>query len=483
MGKAVLETKMRKSSIVLFDRGLGSRKVFEQLTERGIFFIRRLPGRYKMKVLFEDTSFSQRKNTNVIKEREKRYATSALEYGATAILRHVGKPIEEALGKYFGKDAKVIYTSALLRTVGHCALKHLKPLYMDSYLSFLYPDLPVGPNQLSQLFRSIGKKREAILSFFRHFLTDQPHILFDATSLHSHAKQLEIRERGYSSKSFFGRQTNLLYMFSLNTRQPCYYRVVPGNIGEVSAFRLCLEELKTTQAVVVADKGFVSKSNVKVLEEEGLRYVLPLRRNNAEIDYNGLGPVDHSIMKNSFMFKNRCIWYKTSHSATYGKLFLFYEGSLAESKRQDYMARVHREVEGYNLDDFQSKQQRFGSLTLVTNIEESLSAEQVYSYYKGRMGIEKMFDVFKNALDADRTYMRGREELETWLFINHISLMLYYSLYERLQKADLLKKYAPMDVLRYGKQIRKIKIKATRYTSEVSSKMRNILIKIDIPIT
>lgn len=70
MGEAILETKIRKNSIILFDRGLRSREVFEKLTEKGLFFISRLTGRYKMKILSEDTSFLQRKDTNVMKELE-----------------------------------------------------------------------------------------------------------------------------------------------------------------------------------------------------------------------------------------------------------------------------------------------------------------------------------------------------------------------------------------------------------------------------
>ena len=70
MGEAILETKIRKKSIILFDRGLRSRKVFEKLTEKGLFFISRLTGRYKMKILSEDTSFLQIKDINVIKELE-----------------------------------------------------------------------------------------------------------------------------------------------------------------------------------------------------------------------------------------------------------------------------------------------------------------------------------------------------------------------------------------------------------------------------
>ena len=78
--------------------------------------------------------------------------------------------------------------------------------------------------------------------------------------------------------------------------------------------------------------------------------------------------------------------------------------------------------------------------------------------------------------------MGGREEFEAWLFINHISMMLYYKLYVLLQKAKLLNNFSPMDILLYGKQVRKDKRGKQWYTSEIPTKLKKLLCKIDIPV-
>jgi hypothetical protein len=68
------------------------------------------------------------------------------------------------------------------------------------------------------------------------------------------------------------------------------------------------------------------------------------------------------------------------------------------------------------------------------------------------------------------------------MFINHIALMLYYDIYARLQKADLLSRYTPADVLRYAKQVREVKIGEEWETTEVSKKFRELLEKLDLPM-
>lgn len=70
LGETILQTKIRKNSIILFDRGLKSRKVFDAITEREQFFISRLKKGYKMKIIKQDTNPSQNKDTNIIKEQE-----------------------------------------------------------------------------------------------------------------------------------------------------------------------------------------------------------------------------------------------------------------------------------------------------------------------------------------------------------------------------------------------------------------------------
>lgn len=94
-----------------------------------------------------------------------------------------------------------------------------------------------------------------------------------------------------------------------------------------------------------------------------------------------------------------------------------------------------------------------------------------------------MFDVFKNILNADRTYMRSDKSMEGWMFINYLSLIFYYRIYNFLLKNNLLKKYSPLDVFLYLSKIRKVKINKKWITLEIPREPRKLIEKMNLPIT
>ena len=47
-------------------------------------------------------------------------------------------------------------------------------------------------------------------------------------------------------------------MFACGIRT-VYYRLINGNINDVSSMKLCLEEMKTDKVIFVADKGSIVK--------------------------------------------------------------------------------------------------------------------------------------------------------------------------------------------------------------------------------
>jgi hypothetical protein len=93
-----------------------------------------------------------------------------------------------------------------------------------------------------------------------------------------------------------------------------------------------------------------------------------------------------------------------------------------------------------------------------------------------------MIDVFKNILQADRSYMRTPQQMEGWMFINHLSLMLYYQLFKELTSLGLLSRYSPAEVLQYLDRVYKVKANNQWRTAEIPKRTRIILEKLKLPI-
>lgn len=62
-------------------------------------------------------------------------------------------------------------------------------------------------------------------------------------------------------------------------------------------------------------------------------------------------------------------------------------------------------------------------------------------------GIEQTYDAFKNAIHSDHTYMRDDYQLQRWIFVNFVALMMHYHIYAILKSKDIQKKHSPLDVL------------------------------------
>jgi hypothetical protein len=91
------------------------------------------------------------------------------------------------------------------------------------------------------------------------------------------------------------------------------------------------------------------------------------------------------------------------------------------------------------LDNFYKNHYMIGTIGVIKNTEDSVV--KVYGMLKSRVNIEQMYDTFKNTLHEDRTYMRGEYEIEGWMMINFVSMLVYYRIYNILVEKDLLKKY------------------------------------------
>jgi len=418
------------------------------------------------------------------KLRRQQLAVSKLtvkEYGITSFIQsHLNEYIE-LLKKHFPNYWKQLLVLAYSRMTYHSPIKNIEFYYHHSYLSILYKGLKLSPSQLSAFYREFGSQRENIVSFFREFKSNDGNILFDGTDLLSKSKKMDISKVTKTKKGNFNTAGNIMFAFSTELRLPLYYRILPGNIKDIKAFKLSLEELNAKDSVVVADKGFYSKSNIEELQKENIDFIIPLRRNNSLIKYENFNTLDKSSFTGFFKFQDRIIWYYSYKIQDGLSVNIYLDEELKTEETKDYLNRIETLPEKYNMETFFEKQNRFGTITMLHNTDND--PEKVYVNYKSRNQIEEMIDVMKNILEADKSYMQNEQALETWMFINHITLHWYYKIYQLLAEHNLTKKYAPMDFLMFLKEIKKVKINSKWYTTETTNKTNKLLQKINIDIT
>ena len=173
------------------------------------------------------------------------------------------------------------------------------------------------------------------------------------------------------------------------------------------------------------------------------------------------------------------IWYYTYLQD--GKRYLmFLDETLKVKEERDYLQNLESGKENFSDEEFMDKQYRFGTIAFRSNLSDS--PKEIYRLYKTRGEIEQTFDFLKNLLDQDHTYLQDRFAVESWAFINHISLMLVYEIYSRLKAANILDKYSVYDFIIHLKYIQRIKINSSWVSGEISGKTQKLLDALDIHI-
>lgn len=435
---------------------------------------RKKTGKYLGRITEEGLLPPKEKKQQVISE------VATKEYGACTTLNSIGKDIYEKLKEYFPSEADRIFSLAVLRVIEKCPFKRAAFLYERSFLSELYGNLPMSSGSLSAFLQELGMKRQQFVGFMKEYLSKEQYALFDGTNIISNSDNMDINRIGYNSHHLFDPQINLLYAFSADSHTPGYYRVVPGNIRDVSAFKQCVQESAISNMVVVADKGFGSEANFKLPEANGLKYIIPLKRNNSDIKKNKLKTGNKADFDGYFRFNNRVIWYY-SYILEEKHIHIYLDSDLRNKEEKDFIRRIDENYEDYTEESFMEKQYDFGMIAFRTNIDET--PEKLFHLYKTRGEIEQSFDFLKNLLEQDHTYLQSAYSVESWAFINHISLMLIYAIYNRLKSADLLSKYSVSDFIMHLKYIHAVNINGSWITGEISGKTQKLLDELKIHIT
>lgn len=414
---------------------------------------------------------------------------STKEYGLSAFIQKYCSNIIDILKIHFPEQWEWILVCLYARLVRSSPIKNIGYYYNKSYLSETVK-ITVNPTTISTLIKDLGANRQPLMNYMKSFMGSSV-ALIDATSIVSYSRNLVRNHIGQTKVGTYEPLFNLLYFYQPSTYTPAYYRLFDGNIKDVKMIRTAIEESGYNDALVIADKGFYSEENIKILEEASLRYIIPLKRNSTLIKTELYSDLPKSRAK--FMFAERMVYFTSYDLApkTKGRpkkttedrkrIQLFIDEEMMIKEKKDFYARMQKHPQSYTEDNFQEKLNHFGSFAVITNIQED--EETIYQYYKSRVGVEVLFDGVKNILDNDTTYMQNNEALEGWMFINHLALQVHHRIYDLLKTNNMLSKRSIRDFIEYLSDIRIIKVNDQWIMEPMVKEQKDLLKKLGLDIT
>ncbi|MDP2750360.1 MAG: transposase [Nanoarchaeota archaeon] len=399
------------------------------------------------------------------------------EFGASYFINSIASNIIELLKENYPALWKEIFVFSTMRLFHSSPLKNVSHYYNSSHLSDVFPDAKVSPKSLSEWLFSVGKERGKMVDFMKNFVEGSEFLVIDLTHIFSLSENIISATTGHNSEEDYTPQINLVLLYSLDKLQPSFFRLVPGSIRDVSVIPVSLKEAGVKKAVIIGDKGFFSDDNIKFLETEELDYILPLKRNSSLIDYSPIQSGDKKSFDGHFLFEKRVIWYYEREKNN-RRIIVFLDEKLKAEEEKDFITHVDNKKKP--MDDYFDRQFKIGTIAVIA--KTSFNADEVFEYLKARVEIESLFDTFKNLLHADRSYMRDEAHLQGWMFVNFVSLLLYYKIYELLINKDLLANCSPKDVILHLSRIYKLKIEGKWILSEIPKKSRKIIEKLDFTV-
>ena len=382
------------------------------------------------------------------------------EYGNAVLFDRLLIDMRSCLSDAFEDTWEEIYALAITRATGYTPLKRVQVAWDKLYdIQGINPRLDA--KNLSQVLKSVGSDSRAQDSVFRALSKKDKDLVYDLSTVLTRSS-INFAEIGYNKDKIHVPQINIALFCSLETGLPTMIRTIPGSVRDIKSLYNSIVEAKKEGGTIVLDRGFFSKDAIKFLLEMKMSFILPARRNSRLYD-SGIDLNDHL-----FYHKRLIKCGKTKMNDIF--LYLYEDQQLMLEEN----ITLYQKMDDGKIDtnELSEAQKRAGKILIVSNLD--LDEKSIFMQYKSRDRIEKLFDTYKNVLQADKLYLQDNESVFGHIFISFLSLYAYTKIEMALKKADLLSKQSPKDILLELSKVYLVELNDCILISEIPKKLEKI---------
>jgi transposase len=236
----------------------------------------------------------------VVEKRDRqRGVRSVFEYGNARALWRLADEISPTLRKWFPQDYLEILAIGIVRLLQPTPLRLMKSRWEKLYLSRKYK-ASLSPNTLTEKLRRVGSDWASQKGFYEELLKDTRTLVFDLSCIFSHSENLRLAEKGYNTRHLYLKQVNFALFFSLDKKVPVMLKPIPGSVRDIKSLKTTIREYDLSSYIIVLDRGMASYPLADLMDEEEMKFILPLRRNFEIIDY-------YLPLRGSFAYRGRGI--------------------------------------------------------------------------------------------------------------------------------------------------------------------------------
>ena len=366
------------------------------------------------------TGFVPNRNYHLFTGEDSRDEITVLEYGQYALMETVAGDILSALRKRFPGDraTQIFVYACILYANGFVHLDQIQRFFEQSWLSQAYREIPfrMGKTALGNLLDDLGRRTARVVDYENaSILESSSAMAIDGHAIRSCSDENDLGEAGYKFHFLKEDQVNLIMGYDINTGTPLFARMFRGSCSDKSTIKEVASLLDFSGILFVVDRGFYSTKNLEILSSNGNTYIIPVP-SNTRIFRDVMEDVKYT---DSFYYrsgkKHTRIEYTSRQISDTEHVHVFRDIDENEKCRFNYRHNMALGKSGYTQEGFDQNKEVFGVYVLQSNA--SKSAEEVFSSYKKRWGIETFYQYLKNKGDFNDLMIQDYYKEQGFAFI------------------------------------------------------------------
>jgi transposase len=350
--------------------------------------------------------------------------------------------------------------------------------------------------RISELLATVTETEK--LNFFKYQFTrslDDEFIAYDTTSISSYSQIIKQVKFGHNKEGDDLPQVNLAVIIGEKSLKPLYYRILPGNITDVTTIKKFITDitfLKDKPLNFVMDRGFYSAENVHNLIAENLKFIIRVRNDlkfvRKFIDESSSEIFDisnfyddyelYSGTKNIFIPLNKKNDDFTISNINRKRIYvhIYFNPQKATDERIEFDKNLNTAIAKFLKNDATDKEKKlvnkycifreisdrefrleynkkkinidistFGYFSLISNYIKD--PKEALSTYKNKDFVEKVFINLKSRFNLPKIGFYSFENFEDVIFIQFIALIILFYIDLTMKKNNLYKNYTLSSLL------------------------------------
>ena len=337
----------------------------------------------------------------------------------------------------------------IYRICTQAAMYNCDNWFGGNIISLLFKNVDLSSQRISDMLTSLGDE-----SIQRKFLSaylvlvggSKKSVIIDATSLPNKIN-IDFNEWGRSDGSI-EKQFRLICVIDQIKKPPLFYRLLPGNMIDVSTLKttiLELKELKVNSSYILMDAGYFSEDNVCELYEQHIDFLTRMpagRKIYNDIILNKSTGIEK--LKNANTIGLRSYFIKAITVDLYGNkayAFIVLDPERKAKETKELLQRYCKE--NFDMIEDKVKLERkknkykleFSSCGIMVLISsKKIAVEEVLSSYGLRQSVEQVFSVSKSDLSLLPIRNHNERTVRGYLFLQFILLILYLRIQDEISK-------------------------------------------------